>query len=507
MRGPRPADTIEPTAEAAWLRQFGFCFYEAARESDTGSQVVIDRLNDTIVAISSAPGHSAVGLVRLSGPDALAIASQMAELPAGQSLALGRAAARFAGEILIGETLSVPAALYLFFAPRSYTRQDVVEIHTAGSPSVLELVRRRAISFGAVPAEPGEFTARAFLNGAMDLAKAEAVAAVIRAQTDAQLRASRRMMDGALARRIKAIRDELAELLGLVEADIDFAEEPIEFITPVLLRERLNTVVGKLSALSSSAALIERFDVLPHVLLFGPPNAGKSSLMNRLSGTSRAICAAAAGTTRDVLSAPIRVGRGEAILLDAAGVDRSEDEIISQARAMVMTSAEQVDLLCLVVDVSDPVHEHVLDMVRSLDAPSVLIAANKSDLVSDEQAQQACQRLESQALGPVFLTSALTAEGVERLRAGLGDELGSTRSTTMGESVLISARQLRVIQDAGASIEKAKRLAADANETIDKAEMLAFELREAVDALGVVTGEVTTEDLLEQVFANFCIGK
>ncbi len=472
-----------------------------------GSQVMIDRLTDTIVAISSAPGHSQVGLIRLSGPAALAIATQMAELPDSQSLPLQRVPSRFAGEIFIDETLSVPAALYLFFAPRSYTRQDVVEIHTAGSPAALELVRRRAISLGAVPAEPGEFTARAFLNGAMDLAKAEAVAAVIRAQTDTQLRASRRMMEGALAGRIKTIRDEVAELLGLVEADIDFAEEPIEFITPAMLGERLSSVASQLSGLSSGAALIERFDVLPHILLLGPPNAGKSSLMNRLSGTSRAICAAAAGTTRDILSAPIRVGRGEAILLDAAGVDRSEDEIAAQARAITLTSAEQVDLLCLVVDVSDPVDEHVFGTVRSLDVPNVLIAANKSDLVSEEQAVQVCRRLESQALGPVFLISALTARGVEQLRAGLGDELGSTTATAMGESVLISERQLRVIQDAGTSVENAIGLAEDASETIDKAEMLAFELREAVDALGAVTGEVTTEDLLDQVFANFCIGK
>ena len=159
------------------------------------------------------------------------------------------------------------------------------------------------------------------------------------------------MMDGEFAKRIIEARDQLAELLGLVEADIDFAEEPIDFITPTELRERLERIDASLATMLQREASIERLNVLPQILLFGPPNVGKSSLMNRLSGTRRSICAAAAGITRDILSAPIRIGRWEAILLDAAGVDSSPDEIIARAREMTPLAADRVALLCVVLDV------------------------------------------------------------------------------------------------------------------------------------------------------------
>ncbi len=468
---------------------------------------MIDRLNHTIVAISSAPGHAPMGIVRLSGPEAIAIVDRMAAPADGQPLSLRKTATRIEGEVLIDQNLALPAWFYLFRSPRSYTRQDLVEIHTVGSPAALGMVRSRATSLGAVPAQPGEFTARAFVNGAMGLAEAEAVAGVIRAQTDTQLRASRRMMDGTLAERIKVIRDELAELLGLVEADIDFAEEPIEFVTPQALRDRLGQITRALDSVMARAESAERFDVLPHILLFGPPNVGKSTLMNRLSGTSRAVCAAAAGTTRDILSAPIRIGRGEAVLLDTAGIDRSQDEIIAQGRAMTMSKAEEIDLVCLVVDVADPPDEHIFDTLRSLDVLRVVVAANKADLVGDRLARAAQERLESRRLGPVCLVSALTEIGIEDLRRALGDALGSVVTTVMGESVLVSERQQRCVHSAGEAIQRARALTETARETIDSADVLAFELREALDALGAVTGEVTTEDLLDQVFANFCIGK
>lgn len=468
---------------------------------------MIDRLNETIVAISSAPGHAPLGLVRLSGKEAVAMVDRMATTLDRQPLGSRTIATRVPGEVLIDRDLALPASFYVFRAPRSYTRQDLVEIHTVGSPAALEIVRRRAISLGAVPAEPGEFTARAFLNGALDLAQAEAVAGVIRAQTDTQLRASHRMMDGSLARRIKVIRDEVAELLGLVEADIDFAEEPIEFVTPQALRDRLVGITHTLGEVMAKAESAERFDVLPHILLFGAPNVGKSSLMNRLSGTSRAICAAAAGTTRDILSAPVQIGRGEAVLLDAAGIDRSQDQIVAQARAMAMSKAEEIDLVCLVVDISNPPEEQIFDTLRSLGVSRTVIAANKADLIGDLEAQATCRRLESLSLGPVCLVSALEGTGIEKLRNTFGQALGSAITTTMGESVLVSERQQHAVESAGESIHRAIALAKSARETIDQADVLAFELREAVDALGAVTGEVTTEDLLHQIFANFCIGK
>ncbi|MEK7710280.1 MAG: GTPase [Planctomycetota bacterium] len=520
---------------------------------------MLDRLDETVVAVSSAPGHGAVGIVRLTGPDAVVIADRMAITADGTPLEAHPASSRVHGEIPIGDG-ALPADFYLFRAPRSYTRQHLVEIHTVGSPAAVEFVRKIAVSLGARPAEPGEFTARAFLNGAMDLASAEAVARLIRARSDTQLRAARQMMDGALAERIAEVRDALAELLALVEADIDFAEEPIEFISPRDLKLRLDVIAGGLRRLVADAKSAERFNVLPHILFFGPSNAGKSSLMNRLSGTSRAICAAVAGTTRDILSAPIRIGRGEAILLDAAGVDESPDEIIAQARAMVLSAAQRVDLVCVVLDaaslksnqglgrtrteglpplqggtqggppldydqvIEDPqswwAHldatllvaapfdlDAFLGVVHSLNVPRIVVAVNKSDLLSAEECNEIVARLRQFEIGPVHPVSALRGDGVEELRTAFANALGVIETTVVGEAMLLSERQRATIADAIAALDRTAALSETAEETIDCADLLAFELREALDALGSVTGAVTTEDLLGKVFANFCIGK
>jgi len=341
----------------------------------------------------------------------------------------------------------------------------------------------------------------------MDLATAEAVAGVIRSQTDTQLRASRRMMDGLLANQVNDVRDELAELLALVEADIDFAEEPIEFITPTGLRDRLAAIDVRLNRLSSEAKSTERFDQLPRILLLGRPNAGKSSLMNILSGTRRAICAAAAGTTRDILSAPIRLGRGEAILLDAAGVDQSDDEIIAQARMLTLDAAQQVDLVCLVVDLSATTDDAGLELVRTLGLGRVVVAANKCDLLAATEVVHRIQRMEAWNVGPVLSVSARTGAGIDSLRTAWLGVLGDDAGTMLGEATLLSERQRLVIADACEAIQRTMKLSEPVAETIECADLAAFELREALDALGAVTGAVTTDDLLSRVFANFCIGK
>ncbi len=468
---------------------------------------MIDRLDMTIVAISSAPAIGSVGIVRLSGTESFSIADRMTTLESGAALHEQRPSSRVVGEVQINDALSVPAALYIFRAPHSYTREDLVEIHTIGSPALLEVVRQRTLLLGATAAEPGEFTARAFLHGAMDLSAAEAVAGVIRAHSDRQLRAARRIMDGSLAEQIVGMRSELAELVALVEADIDFSEEPIEFITPNDCRERLNRIAERVQGLLAGSTSVERLDVLPRVLLLGPPNAGKSTLMNRLTGTDRAICAAAAGTTRDILSAPIRLGQSEAMLLDSAGVDRSEDEIIAQARSMALSTAERVDLLCLVVDVSAPVDTHFFDLIREVDCPAMVVAANKCDVSTDTMIRSSMSRLSAHGFGPVCGISALSGAGIDRLTGTMADLLGEMATTTLSESTLLSVRQERAINDAAQAIARAMKLAQDATETVDCADVLAFDLRDALDRLGVVSGDVTSEDLLADVFANFCIGK
>ncbi len=468
---------------------------------------MIGRIHETIVAISSPPGRGAVGIVRLSGPCAISICSRLIDRDSADALEACAGGERIECEVYICDDLSLPAGLLVFRGPRSYTRQDMVEIHTVGSAPALEMIRERGVGLGAIAASPGEFTARAFLNGRLDLARAEAVGATIHAESDSQLRAARRMMDGVLSKLVKRTCDELAEILALVEADIDFAEEPIDFIRPDVLRDRLELLRTSLNELIQAGPTVEQLGVLPHVLLMGPPNAGKSTLMNALSGIDRAICSAVSGTTRDVLSVPMRLGRGEAILLDAAGIDASVDPVIVEGRSKALLAAEQVDVVCVVVDVSSEPGNMVRELIDGLELPTVIVALNKTDLLDEAEVATSLQELAAGGIGRVVGISAKTGDGVEELREALGDALGSLTQTVGGDVAMLTERQREVVVEASGALGRAAELAGGAAETIDCADLLAFELREGLDALGLVTGEVTTEDLLSHVFANFCVGK
>lgn len=480
---------------------------------------MLDRVDKTIVAVASAPAFGPVGIVRMSGPDAVDIAGAMTKLGSGLPLSSAEGFSRHAGEVFIDDELTVPTWLYVFRRPRSYTRQDIVEFYAPGSPALLELVRDRALQLGAIAAQPGEFTARAFLSGAMDLTAAEAVVSVINAQTDAQLRAAHRMRDGELGRRIIAIRDQLAEALALVEADIDFAEEPIDFISPAELARRLQEIGGAIERLLATGVRTDQLRVEPTITLVGLPNVGKSSLMNRLCGVERAICEAVAGTTRDVLSAPVSLSGIPAMLLDTAGVDESTDEVIALARDMTLATARQTDLLCLVVDATAPTWPRVRALLEQINFPPFTIALNKCDIAKSKQLDTCrdeiaalgigsgvCSELFSDVCSTVCV-SAKTDAGIDDLRHTFGKAVASITATVAGESIVFSGRQNEAVTEAHGAVRRGRELSQTAIETIDCADLLAFELREALDALGSVTGDVTTDDLLGQIFSQFCIGK
>jgi len=474
---------------------------------------MFDRLEDTIVAISSPAGVGVRGIVRLSGPEARPLAAGVFRTDERSSLTDVPAWRRVFGRVRIDEFAELPAEAYMFRAPASYTRQDLVELHVPGAPPVLAMVMEQLTRAGARPAEPGEFTARAFLNGAMDLTEVEGVAAVIAARNDSQLRASEALLHGELSRRTLHHREILAGLLALVEARIDFAEEPYAFISPETVVEALQETLNSLENLHRDAPSVERLEVLPTVLLAGRPNAGKSTLFNRLTGTDRAIRSATAGTTRDLLSAPLALESGEVLLLDGAGLDADAgtgaaakpDGPEYRAQAAVRQALHQADAVVLVIDATEPVHPADLALLGELTDRCSCIAANKIDLASPTQRARWTDPI---VAGHVAVAvSALTGEGIGTLRTDL-DHHVFTGSKPHGRATLaLSNRQHEALREACEAVRAALGLCGQMSEGREPTELIAMEIRAAMNALSHLTGEVMTEDLLGRIFARFCVGK
>ena len=458
---------------------------------------------DTIAAVSSPPGPAPRGIVRLSGPRALPLGAHLFHPDGATSLTAAASSTCLSGRVRIPDG-EMPASAFVFRRPRSYTRDDLVEIHLLGSPGLLALLLDEAVRYGARPAGPGEFTARAFLAGAMDLAEAQGVAAMVRAGSDDELRAARGLLDGRLSDVARAAREELADLLSLVEGALDFADEPIEFIAPAELRRRLGELEARLSETLRAAAAAERFGEWPRVLLAGPANAGKSSLFNRLCGSDRAICSPAPGTTRDVLTAPIRLACGGALLIDVAGEHPAADDVSRRARAAAEAERARADLLLHVADAtadSTP--------PRAAEVPTIRVL-NKVDLLDDPAALRAREiegRPEGEESPPFVAVSARTGAGCDRLIRRI-ESLLSARGRDRRECDLaLYAEHRDGLAAAIEAVRRARSLVGDSTTRADAADLVALELHEAADRLAALTGELAADELLGRIFSRFCIGK
>jgi tRNA modification GTPase len=454
----------------------------------TTTPVAVPRsgVGDTIVAIATPAGRGAVGVIRVSGSDVPRIAAEvLGELPEPRLARLARFQDRD------GSTLDQGLALY-FPAPASFTGEHVLELQGHGGAVILDLMLQRLLALGARPARPGEFSERAFLNGKMDVAQAEAVADLIDAGTASAARAAVRSMQGEFSVRIAALQAALTDLRIYVEAAIDFPEEDIDFLASTQLRNRLAAVSAAFESIESAArqgAILR--DGLT-VVIAGKPNAGKSSLLNRLLGDDVAIVTDRPGTTRDVLRHFLELDGLPLTLIDTAGLRAAADPVEAEGIRRARLEMQRADRLLYVVDASLDEGERPL---RPVDVPAdvpVTLLVNKIDLVG------ASARLDESGPTTTLYVSARTGEGLDLVRTHLKQSAGY-----VGDAGVVSARRrhLDALARAHALLRKAA-LAPD--ESVD---LFAEDLRLAQRALGEITGEFTSDDLLGEIFGSFCIGK
>ena len=441
---------------------------------------------DTIVAIATAPGAGGVGIVRLSGPKARAIA----ETVAGRPLAPRRARyATFADAG--GEAIDDGIVLY-FRAPASYTGEDVAELQAHGSPVVLRQLVARCIALGARQAAPGEFSQRAFLNGKLDLAQAEAVADLIAAGDERAARAARRSLDGVFSRRVEALMERVLGLRVHVEAAIDFADEPLDTLGGRALREGLDVAVAELERLRQAAGQGQKLRDGLHVVLVGPPNAGKSSLLNALAGSDRAIVTEIAGTTRDLLQETVRIDGVELTLVDTAGLRDAADAIEAEGIRRARGELARADLALAVLDARDPQAGRDAVAAGVAAVPRVLWLYNKSDLLAGRASPP-----EADAIA----VSARTGQGLDELHRRLLALSGAAGEAGEG-GFSARLRHLQALDEAAADLAQAR-----AELRHERLELAAEALVRAHEALGRIGGRVGADALLGHIFSRFCIGK
>ena len=495
-------------------------------------------LDDTIVAIATPPGRGGIGVVRLAGPEARKIAEPMLRLkhalepgravlgelvePSSEHVdpdALVRAAAqssadggadsaaklRSAGrtgasaptraQVPPGARIDEVVVTY-FAKPHSYSTDDIVEISAHGSPVVLRHVVELCLASGARLAEPGEFTMRAFLNGRLDLTQAEAVRDLIDSQTLFQAKVAAQQLEGALSKRLKPIKQRLVELIALLEAGIDFAEDDISIAPDAAILDHIAGVRCPLEQLAASFTYGKIVHQGLTLAIVGRPNVGKSSLFNCLVERERAIVTAQPGTTRDLVSENVAIGGIPVELVDTAGIRRALDEAESIGIRKSMEALADADLVLVVLDATQPVAEEDRELLSQVEGRPAIVVENKSDLGSSQFSVLGSQL-------PKVQTSALTGAGISELRAEILRHVGGEAGAQIETGFLTNVRHNRLVHDALESLDDA-RTAVGARVPH---EMLLLDLYNALRPLDEITGATTTDDILNLIFGTFCIGK
>lgn len=452
---------------------------------------------EPIVALATTPGRSAVAVLRVSGHGC----ERVLRLVTGHGPFVARRATLV--DVALGNAFSDRALATWFPAPHSYTGEDAFELALHGSPVVIAAALDVLAQQGVRPAAPGEFTARAFVNGKMDLVEAEAIDDLIRAVTPAQARVASAHLHGALSAALLEVADGLVDVLERLEASLDFPDEGFHFMETGDLSQRLEMLSGRCAGLAASGDRGRLLREGATVVVAGRPNVGKSSLFNVLLGAERAIVTAQAGTTRDVLTETLDIGGVPVTLIDTAGVHETSDVVEREGVARARASVADADVVLVVVDASEISEARIAEDARlweALDGRARLLVVNKIDV----EAAGGVRRPDHFAMWrqslPACRISVRTGEGLEALRRSLAETLGGT---AWEPAMVTNARHLGLLRQAGRSLDRAvTAVAAGATE-----EYVAVDVREALDALEEIRGRVTPQEILNGIFARFCIGK
>ncbi len=467
---------------------------------------------ETIVALATPTGTSAIAVVRVSGPLAADFARGMFEEPLQP-----RCARRVRYPTIEGNAILDTMVATCYQAPASYTGEDVLELSCHGNPYIARRLIDDLCARGCRLAQPGEFTQRAFLSGKLDLSQAEAVMDVIRARSDRALAAAQQQLEGSLGRHLSRLNGGLLDALARVEAYIDFPDEDL----PAEDRTLVRAVVGKVLEGTQQLLATQRYGEIlrqgVRTVIVGAPNAGKSSLLNRLLGYERAIVSPDPGTTRDFIEDTVMVGAHAVRLVDTAGLNRAPGELERMGIEKTFERVRAADLVLWVIDLSGTgIPPLPLEIRTALAGPTLLIVGNKADLVSTGRAQEILAPDSLRAAGlagsraddtPSFVVSATTGDGMAALMKGIENAADGFQVQVGDEIIAVNARHAQALEQAKASLETARHLLREDAAPPSPPELISSDLREALHAFGEIQGKFDNERMLDRLFATFCIGK
>ena len=452
-------------------------------------------LDDTIVAVSTPPGRGGIGVVRLSGAEARRIVEPLLRLK--RPLEAGRAVFDELIDPTSGERVDEVVVTF-FEKPHSYTTEDVIEISAHGSPVVLQHIVEQALNRGARLAEPGEFTMRGFLHGRIDLTQAEAVRDLIESQTLFQAKAAAQQLEGALSRRIAPIKKKLVELIALLEAGIDFAEDDVGVLPDERILASIDEIRRPLTALSESFAYGRIVHDGLTLAIMGRPNVGKSSLFNRLVERERAIVTAIPGTTRDLVAETVSLSGIPIRLVDTAGIRAAADEAEEIGIRKAYEALADADIVLLVRDYTSAQHpEEEQRLLDATEGRKRILVRNKIDLDSETEFVPGRNHL------PEIRTSAISGKGINELRERIVAEGGGDAREQQESGFITNLRQRKLVEESLSALYAAE----NAVRNRIPHEMLLMDLHSALESLDALTGQTTTEDILNLIFSTFCIGK